>query len=86
MKSVSTKKNGIASDTDDIVEVGMKRFTSFGAHEFSSFPPKFPRENFVVLQAKYVPFLVKSLFPCLNSSITDMYMYPKIPSNLLTCL
>ena len=76
MKSVPTKKNGIASDTDDIVEVGMKWFTSFGALEFSSFPPSFPREKFVALQEKYVPFLVvKSLFPCLNSPITDIYIY-----------
>jgi hypothetical protein len=76
VKSVSTKKNGIASDTDDIVEVGMKWFTSFGAHEFSSFPPRFPREKCVVLQVKYLPFLVvKTLFPCLNSPITEIYIY-----------
>jgi hypothetical protein len=73
VKSVSTKKNGIGSDTDDIVEVGMKRSSLFGAHEFSSFPPRFPREKFVALQVKYVPFLVvKSLFPCLNLPITDI--------------
>jgi hypothetical protein len=75
VKSASTKKNGIASDTEDIVEVGMKWFTSFGAHEVSSFPPRSPREKFVMLQVKYVPFLVvKSLSPCLNSLITDIYV------------
>jgi len=82
VKSVSTKKNGIASDTDDTVEVGMKWFTSYGAYEFSSFPPRFPREKFVALQLKYVPFLVvKSLFPRINSPITDIYvLYNSIKS------
>jgi hypothetical protein len=43
VKSVSKKKNGIAGDTDDTVEVEMKWLTSFGAHEFSSFPLRLPR-------------------------------------------